>query len=426
MLPRLFLLALYASFGAAEVHRLGLKDCVELALRQNPDILVARLDAEIAAQQVRIHRDPFLPKLYTGSGLAYSSGFPLSVEGSVPSVVRASSVATLINREQRYLLQQAREAAKSAGLDSKVRQDEVVRRLFELYVSAGRAARSAEMARRQADSTGKVFEIVSERVRGGRELPVEEKKARLDQARSLQRAEGLEAEQAMAETLLAALIGLAPGDRLRPVEEDRPAFATPDSEQAAIEAALAASGEVGRLESDIRAKGFQADSARAAKLPRLDLLGEYALLARFNNYEDFFKGFKRHNAQVGVSLLVPLFGGKAADARAAQALAEAERLRLQLSSVRRRIATEVRQAWLDVRNAEGAREILRLELDVARDSLGLLLARHEEGRAGLRDVEQARLLENEKWLQYYDAEHSLDRARIELLGLTGGLLASLR
>ena len=426
MPARLVPIFLFAVVGAAEVHHLGLKQCVDLALQQNPEIQLARLDAEIAAHQVRVDRDPFLPKLYAGSGLAYSSGFPLSVEGSVPSVVRASAVATLINREQHYLLQQAKETAKGAGFEGRVKQDQVVRRLFELYITAGRTARSAAMARRQADSTGKVLEIVAERVRSGRELPLEEKKARLEQAKSVRRAEGLEAEQAIAETLLAVIVGFAPGDRLRPVEEDKPAFAIPESELAAIQAALSSSNEIGRLESDIRAKGFQADSARAGKLPRLDLLGEYALLARFNNYEDFFKGFKRHNVQLGVSFVVPVFGGRAADARAAQALAETARLRLQLDTARRRIAAQVRQAWLDVKNAEGTREISRLELDVARDSLGLLLARYEEGRAGLRDVEQARLLENEKWLQYYDAEHGLDRVRIELLGLTGGLLASLR
>jgi len=44
----------------------------------------------------------------------------------------------------------------------------------------------------------------------------------------------------------------------------------------------------------------------------------------------------------------------------------------------------------------------------------------------LREVEQARLLEAQKWELFYDAQTVADKARLNLLRQTGGLLAALR
>ena len=50
----------------------------------------------------------------------------------------------------------------------------------------------------------------------------------------------------------------------------------------------------------------------------------------------------------------------------------------------------------------------------------------EEGRATLRQVEQARFAEHEKWIAFVDAQFSLELARLDLLRRTGGLMAALR
>ena len=54
----------------AEVHHLTLRQAVEIALKQNPDIVVARLDEQKALEGVRVARDPFTPRIIVGSGLA--------------------------------------------------------------------------------------------------------------------------------------------------------------------------------------------------------------------------------------------------------------------------------------------------------------------------------------------------------------------
>lgn len=281
----------------AEVRTMTLRQAVELALEQSPDVALARLEEKKAEQSVRQAKDPFVPQLVAGSGLAYSSGFPMSLE-----VARRSA----------------------AGLER---------------VAASVAARVAE----------------------GRELPIESRRAALELACARRREQALESQRATLETALAEVLGLEPGDRVQAAAEDRPPLATPASEPEALQAALAHSQEIRLLESKLLAKGYDLRAERAARLPRFDLVAQYSLLSRFNNYEE----------------------------------------------------------------AESARNLARMDLEVAREQVSLLMAQFEEGRAGLRQIEEARSAEAGKWMAFYDAA-AVERARLTLLLHTGALLPALK
>ncbi|MCC7175785.1 MAG: TolC family protein [Bryobacterales bacterium] len=426
MLRNGYVLVLAACAASGQVRTLTLKEAVELASARNPEVAMARLDERKAEQAVRVARDPFAPKLTAGSGLAYSSGIPMSVGGATPSIVQAQASQFVWNRQQSHLVAQAREDARGAAIGTAARRDEVVRRTAVAYLDAERAARLAETARKQVESLERIAQTVTVRVSEGRELPVEAKRASLSLARARQRLESLEADREYAESLLGVLAGLDAGQRIRVALEERAPAPLPPGEDAAAASALSASTEVRRLESELAAKGFEIQAQKAAKLPRVDLVAQYALLGKFNNYEDFFRKFQRHNTQIGVSFQVPLFTGPAVDAQRFQAESDAARLRLELQAVRNRIAVDARRLYQQVRQAESAREVARLDLELARDQVSLLLARMEEGRASLGQVEEGRVAENEKWLALIDAAYALETARVNLLAHTGDLLAALR
>ncbi len=65
-----------AALARAEVHSLTLRQAIELAVQQNPDVAMVRLDEQKARAAVRAARDPFMPRVTAGSGLAYTDGFP--------------------------------------------------------------------------------------------------------------------------------------------------------------------------------------------------------------------------------------------------------------------------------------------------------------------------------------------------------------
>jgi hypothetical protein len=130
-----------------------------------------------------------------GSGLAYSNGFPMSIEGSAPSVVQAYAKQYIFNRQQSYVVAQAKEEAHGAGIATVSRQDEVAMRTASLFLDAERAGRTADMARKQADSLDKVAQSIKSQVDEGRLLPIEIKKAALNLARIRQLVAALEADQ---------------------------------------------------------------------------------------------------------------------------------------------------------------------------------------------------------------------------------------
>jgi len=419
------LLTAVACLARAEVRSMTLRQAVGIAIQQNPDIALARLDEENARQAVRVARDPFAPRVTVGSGLAYSNGFPMSIEGSAPSIVQAHASQYLFNRPQSFAVAQAKEDARGAGFGVAGKRDEVAYRTAGLYLDAERAGRVGELARKDAESLQNVLETVRAQVLEGRALPLAEKQAAYQLARARQVAEQMEAERATAETALAIALGLSADDRVRPVEEQRPAPTLPPSEEQAIKAALDSNQELRKLQSQIASKGLEARGHSAARLPRVDLVAQYGLFAKFNNYEQYFNKFQRNNGQIGLSFQLPLFTGPGVNAQMAQTQTEIAHLRIDLNNTRNRVSSDLQKSFRDAKQAETAAEVVRLDLEVAREQLSVYLAQMQEGRTGLRQVEEARIVENDKWIAFYDAQYTVEKARWNVLRLTGNLVASI-
>src|SRR5580658_5413402 len=138
-IPAMMLLA--ALTCAGQTRTLTLRQALELALQQNPDVVIARLDQQRARDQVIINKDPFSPKVFAGSGAAWTYGFPTSIDGSAPSIVQSKTNMSLFDKPQSYLVAQAKEALRGAGISLDQRQAEVVYRVASLFIDAENAAR---------------------------------------------------------------------------------------------------------------------------------------------------------------------------------------------------------------------------------------------------------------------------------------------
>ena len=408
----------------AEVHSMTLKQAVETAMKQSPDVALARLDEEKARLGVRIMRDPFTPNVGIGSGLGYTLGMPMAFGGG-PTIFRTSASQAILNRPQSYAVAQARESARGAAIAVTGKREEVAWRVAEMFLDAERAARVGEFARKDAESQEKVLAAVQVQVREGRALPLAEKTAAYQLAYARQVALTSETDQAAAEGSLAVALGFAAGDRIRPLEAGRSAPEMPGSEEQALRAAVESNKELRRIESQIAAKQLEARGQRASRWPTADLVAQYGVFAKFNNYDDYFRKFERNNAQIGMNFQLPIFNGSAIGAQVAQAETEATRLRTELNSTRNRIANDVQQSFREARRAAGAADLARLDLEVAREQLSVNLAQMQEGRMVLRDVEQARVAENQKWIAFYEAQYAAEKAKWNVLRLTGRLLPSI-
>jgi outer membrane protein len=423
---RLLSVLLLAAAAHAEIRPMTLKAVLEMAMAQNPELALARLDERKAAENVRAARDPFAPKVFVGSGLAYSSGFPMSMEGSAPSIVEARAIASIFNRPQRIQIEKSRQDEQTAKISTEERRESVAYRAAALYVEAGRIAEAAKTVSQQIANFERLLNNAKILVEEGREVPLEEKRARLKLAQAKQRLQRLEFDRESAENDLALLLGLAPTDRVQPLEPERSVPAVIDSETDAVTNALRNSRELQRLDSQLKAKALELRSHDAARLPTFDLVAQYGRFARFNNYDKFFNRFAANNAQIGMSFRIPLVPSLASRAQKDIASADIVALRTQVTSARGRIAVGARRAWQFVAQQQLSAEVAKLDLEVARDQVSQLLALYEEGRAPFRQLEEARLQESEKWMALFDARYALDRARLDLLRETGNVLALLR
>ncbi len=423
---RTLILFLLPFLAAAETHRLTLKQAVDRALEQSPDLLIARYDEVRAQLMIREARDPFFPKLVLGSGLAYSSGFPLSIEGSSPSIVRADATQALFNRERSYEVAKVREQARGRGIDLQARRDEVALDVAYAWVEAARIDRALEVARQQLESRERLSAVTTARVAEGRELEVEAKKAAVSLAQARHRVASLNRDARIQQSTLALLLGFAATDQVEPVVVEETGWDLPADENAAIAQALEQNKALKSLESRMQAAGLDIKANEAARLPKINLVAQYGLFARFNNFDQYFNRFTRNNGQLGLSFQVPVLVGSAASARAAEAHSEAAKLRIEMARERNRVTLDTRRSYEDLRLAESLRDVSRLDLEAARDQVSVLLAQMDEGRAGLRQVEESRQVEHEKWIAYLDAQTRVEKARLLLLKQTGTLLARFR
>jgi outer membrane protein len=418
-----FVLALAAR---AENHVLTLKQAVDRALAQNPEALMARLDQLKAAAAIRVTKDPFVPRLAVGSGLAYNNGFPLSIEGSAPAAFEARANAYIFNRPQTYAIAQAKENARGAGFAAGEKTDEIAFRVASLYIDADRAGRLATMAQQQAESLQRVLETVHARVLDGRELPISEQEANVNLLRARQRLSTLEGDRDLTQHDLASTLGFSAIDTVQPAEQERAPTEIPSSEQDAMKAALDSNKELKRLESNYQAKVLEIKGDKAQRLPRADLVAQYALLTHYSHYDEYFRAFKRNNGELGASFSVPLFTGPGLKATINQAEADQQHVRAEIDAARNKIMLDLHQAYRNIENSEGARKLAQAELDLARSQVSVLLAQMNEGRASLRQLEEARFNEDEKWIALYDAQFNAERARLNVLRQTGQLATLVR
>lgn len=424
MIRSTLVLALSLSLHA-EIHTLSLREAVDVALKQNPELLIARYDQARARYTVQISRDPFVPKVFGGSGAAYTAGYPASINGQPPSIFQAQTQMSLYNKPQSYKVAEARENVRAADVELSRSQEDIAYRTAGMWLDALQIARSLASVEQQAESLRKVNEGVNARIAEGRALPIEARRAALDIARSEQRIHALAADLENAETALAVTLGYPPDDRVRADRNSAFSASVPASEQSSIDAAVANSKDMRLFESRIQAKGLELKSYTSARLPVVDLVAQYNLLAQYN-FQDFFGRFQRNNGQLGVSVTIPLLVGAAAKAYAHQAENDLAKLQAQSNLTRNQIIVSTKRNFQQVRTAETARSLARMDLEVAREQVTLVLAQQEEGRAAVRDLEQARIQETEKFIALYEAEHALDRAKLELLRQTGTLIAAIQ
>jgi len=398
---------------------LTLKHAIELALQNSKEIQVAKIQASVADRAAQITKAEFMPNLYAGSGAGYTYGIPETPGGRAPSIFSISYTEQIFNEPLRGQAKETQEQAKAQKIALEDTKNSVITRTAMAYLELGKVRHSLELLRKEQESAEKILQVTQERQGEGYELPVEVTKAQLTKAQVIQRILQLEGREDELEVFLRYQLGFSEEQAIEVTPEELPG----EAEQAGdnlMAMAMTHNPGLQHAESDVRAKEFRLKGERRGYFPTLELVSVYSLLATFNNYSQFFRTFQRNNFNAGIDIRLPIFSART-KAAVGMAQINLEAAKVNLTNKRTELGADVRQKTRRVRERDAAKEVARLELQLAQQQVAVQQAQFAEGKLNLREIEKARLEENEKWMAYLDANFQKQQAQLELLRTAGQL-----
>ena len=412
-----------------------LKRVVELALTHATGAAIAAADAQHASAGYRELRDSYIPQLTTGAGLGFSYGFPLALEGSAPSLFNINAQSALLNPSLRDFVRAAQVDSSALSLKSKDQRNQVIQDAVLSYAELAKwEQRLVHLQQTEADAN-KMQVAIAERVKEGIDSELDGTRARLSTARVRLRIAEAQGSADVLREHLSKLTGL-PATDIQTEPDSIPPTPAPPSEQTAKEAAASSPGVEAAVDH-ARAQYLRAQGEHKALWPSVDFAAQYALLSKFNNFQNYYipskpcatslgtflcptSGFQQNNATVGVSIRFPLFNpaqrsrAQAADADALKATKQAEEVRNQASEETLRLQRTVVQM-------QAARDVAQLEYEIAQKSIEAVQTRMDAGSATLHDLDDARSQASERFIALQDVTFELERAQLGLLRATGDL-----
>jgi outer membrane protein len=407
------------SLRAQDAQPLTLHQAITLALQNSRDLKLARVEYNVAANEAGVDRASFRPNLYTGAGLAYTYGFPSLPGGEAPSVFQLDYQQSVFNPLLKGQQKAAEDRAKNQKLEMDHVRDDVIVRAATEYLELAKVQHSLELMRSERASAEKILQALQERVAANQELPIEVTRNRLALARINERTIKLEDREEILEEEIRDLTGISETQSIQ-AQQDEPSFAVDQQESDMEDLALQNDKSVAEAENEREAREHILRGAHLSYWPTIDVVGQYAILSKFNNYDEFYKNFQRNNLNVGVQITIPIFAAKTS-ANVALAKSQLDEADLLLGNKREQVRLDVQQKARSVRELDATREVARLDLQLAQETLQQVQAKFDQSSTTLQDLEQARLDESDKWLAFLDADFARQQAQLTLLEATGQL-----
>jgi len=412
-------LVLHSTLLAAET--VPLKRVVELALGHSTTGAAADAAAQHAFASYRATRDQYLPALMVGSGLGATWGFPLSLEGSAPSIVNTTAQSALINPALRDFVREARTEWEASIAQTKDQRDQIIQDAVLSYVELSKWEALQAHLSEEYSAALKTEQIVNQRIQEGVDNPLARNQARLNTARVYLHISQAQGAIDVLRSRLSQMTGL-PAASIETMPESIPALPEVKQEDNLPARALETSPSIQMASLHSTALAFHARGEHRALLPTVDFAAQYALLATFNNYQHYFQphSFQSNNASIGVVIRFPFFN-RSQHARAQAADAEALRAKKDLETSRNQVSEQTLKLQRSVQQLAAAQEVADLEYAIAKSDLDAAEIRVDAGTATLHEEEDARTQANERYNAVQDADFQLERARIALLRSTGDL-----
>ena len=399
---------------------ISFRNAMELALEHSGVMGIAAINQWRARKAYDELRANYIPQLTIGSGLGYSYGFPLTLEGSAPSVVNFNSLSTVFNVPLRKYLKAAKIDWRATSLDVQDKRNGVILDAALTYTQLAQLSRKIETLTEAQKAAEKAQFVSQQRLQEGVDSKLDVTRSELVAARIRLRIAEAEGQADVLRQHLASLMGMQPDAiNVDPASvPEIPVISQQDDLPArAVENSLA----VKQAQQKVAAAKLRAEGEHeATRYPTADLASQYAYLARFNNYDLYFKNYTANNLAAGLNIKFPFFN-PVQKQKAEEAKADALLAGKQEELTKEKVREDALQLQRSLRQLAAARDVAKLEWEVSQGDLQVVKTRLETSQANLRDEENAELDTDDKYAAYLDAEFELRRAELQLLRLTGEL-----
>jgi outer membrane protein len=383
------------------VVRLSLRDAVELALRQNPQVILANLGVSRSEQERAVAKAALLPQVAANAGesvhrlnleTAIGFGFPGFPQHVGPFWVSQAGLGfsapifdLTLWRRYRGALQEI-DASRAQAMTAR---EESILLVVSQYLGSQRAAADVKAAQSRVELAQALYDQAADLQKNGVGIGIDTLRANVQLQNEKQRLIQAQTELDASLFGLARLLSLDPRQKIE-LADQVSFFETPSvSPDQTLERAFAERPELKQVAAQQRRAEINRKAAGEQRLPRLSVNGTWS--------EQGLTPTTVIPVYVYTANLdFPLFTGGRIQAERAEADLAIRALKQQETELRNRIAQEVKTALAQL-------EAARNEVRVA--NLGLELARQEVEQA--RDRFQAGVANN---IEVITAQNELARA----------------
>ena len=162
----------------------SLERAIQLALANSTTSAIAKADVQRTFAAYREVHSAYIPQLMVGSGLGYSYGFPLTLEGSAPSIINVVAQSTVFNPAQRQFQNAAKTEWLASQFQDKDQRNAVIQDVVLSYAELAKwETRLSHMEQDEAQAT-KLEKASAQRVQEGVDSAVDLNRAKLVAARA--------------------------------------------------------------------------------------------------------------------------------------------------------------------------------------------------------------------------------------------------
>lgn len=372
--------------------RLTLRDCIELAIKNQPAIKAALENVKAGKGRVTQATSPYRPQVSASTGYAESH----SVGGAFGDSITKSYTTSLSVSQMLYdfgrsgnTLDAARFGSRSAERDADRVVSEVILNVKQSYyalLAAGKLMAVARKTHEQAEShlrQAEAFFRVGSKPRFDvtrAEVDLNDAKLGIINAKNSVRLRTIGLYNAM---------GIDPLDEID-IEDDLSApIVVPPREQAREES-VKRRPEMLKIEADLEAMRATVNAEKADYLPVLSVSGAYSW-AHGTAEMGIFSGDIQNSWNAGITLTMPLFEGGVTQGKVSEALSNLRALEAQRETLKQAILMELHQAYADIESAIARIAVMDSSLKSARDSLELAEGRYEAGLGATIEVTDAQV-----------------------------------